>query len=115
MNIGEKIKQRRVELGWTLRELSDRMGYANHSTVARIEAGKVDIPQSKIQKFSEVLRIPVSQLMGWEEVQKNNDVISDAVVKMRTDNDFLSVVEILCNMDSEKLKGVKTMLSAFLK
>lgn len=67
MKIGEKIKQRRLELDWSLRELSDRMGYANHSTVARIEAGSVDIPQSKIVKFAEVLNVPVSYLMGWDE------------------------------------------------
>ncbi len=115
MTIGERIKQRRLELGWTLREFADRMGYANHSTVARIERGDIDIAQSKIQKFSQVLGVPVAYLMGWEETQKKNDTLSDIVVKLRTDDEFLSVVECLYVLDSEKLKGVKTMLSAFLK
>jgi transcriptional regulator with XRE-family HTH domain len=67
MEIGDRIKQRRNELGWSLRELSNRMGYANHSTIARIESGAVDIPQSKVVKFAEVLHTSVAHLMGWDE------------------------------------------------
>lgn len=115
MTIGGRIKQRRIELGWTLREFADRMGYANHSTVARIERGEIDIAQSKIARFSEVLGVSVSYLMGWEEEQKKNDILADIVVRMRTDDEFRSVIENLYMLDSEKLKGVKGMLSAFLK
>ena len=55
MKIGEKIKHRRIELGWSQRELARRMGYGNHSTVTKIESGQVDIPQSRIVQFAEVL------------------------------------------------------------
>lgn len=67
MTTGERIKQRRVELGWSLRELAKKMGYANQSTVSRIESGSIDIPQSRIVKFAEVLGVSVAYLMGWEE------------------------------------------------
>ena len=66
MHIGEKIKQRRKELKWSQRDLADRMEYA-HSTIGRIERGIIDIPQSRIAQFSEVLGVPVSYLMDWEE------------------------------------------------
>ena len=49
------------------------------------------------------------------EMQKNNDTIADAVVRMRTDNEFLSVVECLLNLDSEKIASVKQLISAFQK
>lgn len=115
MTMGDRIKQRRMELGWTLREFADRMGYKNHSTVARIESGEIDIAQSKIKRFSEVLGVPVAYLMGWEEVQKKNDTLADIVVKLRTDEEFFAVVDFLYSIDPEKLKAVKSMLSAFLK
>lgn len=115
MTIGEKIKIRRVELGWTQRDLAKKMEYNNHSTIARIEAGKVDVPQSRIVKFSEVLGVSISYLMDWEEVQKNNDTIKSAVVRMRNDNEFLSVVESLLLLDSEKISSVKHLVSAFQK
>lgn len=113
--IGEKIKYRRLELGWSLRELSKRMGYANQSTVARIEKGEIDIPQSKVVKFAEVMGTTVAFLMDWEEMQKNNDIITDAVVKMRTDDEFFSLVESLLLLDDEKRSIVKQMVSAFQK
>lgn len=69
MKIGEKIRERRKELKWSQRELAERMGY-NHSTVTRIETGKIDIPQSRIVQFAEVLHTDVAYLMGWEEEQK---------------------------------------------
>lgn len=114
MKIGERIKQRRKELGWSQRELAAKMGY-NHSTVTRIETGKIDIPQSRIVQFSEVLGVSVAYLMNWEEVQKNNDIISDAVVKMRTDSEFLSLVECLIGLDAEKQSAIKQMALALRK
>ena len=111
MSIGQRIKQRRIELGWSQRDLAARMGYNNNSTVARIENGKVDIPQSRIVKFSEVLGVPVGYLMGWDEVQKKNDTLSDIVVRLRSDSIFMEAVESLYEMDPDKLLG----LLAFIK
>lgn len=114
MNIGEKIKQRRQELKWSQRELCARMGYSNHSTIGKIEAGAVDIPQSKIVKFAEVLGVSVAYLMDWDKIEQKNDDISDIVKKLRTDEEFLELVKTLNSLDKEKIKGVKQMLSAFL-
>ena len=50
-----------------------------------------------------------------KEMQKNNDTISSIVVRLRTDADFLSLVETLNELDQGKILGVKQMLSAFLK
>lgn len=114
MKIGEKIKQRRTELKWSQRDLAEKMGY-NHSTITRIEAGKIDIPQSRIVQFAEVLGVSIAYLMDWQEVQKNNDTITDAVVRMRTDEEFLSVVECLLLLDSEKISSVKQLILTFQK
>ena len=95
MAIGERIRARRNELGWSINELADRMGYANHSSIARIETGKSDMPQSKIAKFAEVLGTSVSYLMGWDEIDKKNNALSDILIRMRKDEEFLSIVEKL--------------------
>lgn len=110
MNVGLKIKHRRLELGWSLRELAKRMGYANQSTVARIETGTIDIPQSKVVKFAEVLGTSVAYLMDWEEVQKNNDTLSDIVLRLQTDEQFRTAVEKLNGLDGKKLSGILTLL-----
>lgn len=64
--VGEKIKARRKELQMSQRELAERTGYSNHSTITRIEAGKVDLPQSRIAQFAEVLGTTPGHLMGWD-------------------------------------------------
>lgn len=110
MTTGEKIKQRRIELGWSLRELAKRMGYANQSTISRIEKGEIDIPQSKVVKFAEVMGTSIAFLMDWEEVRKKNDTLSDIVIRLQTDDVFLSAVESLYKLDQKKLSSILTLL-----
>lgn len=88
MTIGQRIKSRRNELGWSQRELSDRMGYSNHSTITKIEAGKVDIPQSRIVQFAEVLGLSIADLMGWTE-----DIEAKPVEMANKMADFLITME----------------------
>ena len=115
MEIGEKIKMRRMELGWSQRELARKMGYSDNSTLARIEQGKVDVYQNKIVQFSEVLGVSIAYLMDWEEDEQKNDTIADVVLKMRTDDDFMSAVETLYKLDKEKLQSINAMLHTLFK
>jgi transcriptional regulator with XRE-family HTH domain len=115
MHIGEKVKARRVELGWTQRDLAAKMGYKNHSTVARVEAGEVDLPQSKIAQFAEVLDVSPAYLMGWisEDESKKNDQLAKLIVKMRVDEDFYNTVVALAELSEKQYRGVKQLISAF--
>lgn len=67
MDIGENIKRRRTELKMSQRDLASKLGYSDHTTVARIEAGKVDLSQARLKQFSTALGVSVGYLMGWEE------------------------------------------------
>lgn len=109
--IGKNIMKRRKELGITQEELACRMGYKSKSTINKIELGINDIPQSKVVKFAEVLNVSVAYLMGWEEVQKNNDAMADIIVRIRTDEDFFEAVNIMYSLDVEKFSSIKQMLT----
>lgn len=61
------IRRRREELGMSQDTLARRVGYTSRSTIARIENGEIDIPQSKILAFAEALRTTPAELMGWTE------------------------------------------------
>lgn len=115
MNIGEKIKQRRLELGWSQRDLAYRMGYTNNSTIVKIEKGIVDVSQSRVMQFSDVLGVSIAYLMDWEDEQKKNDIQSDIILRMRTDSLFMSAVENLYNLDKEKLETINQMLNTLFK
>lgn len=107
MKIGERIRLKRNEKGWSQRDLAEKMGYSNHSTVGKIETGKVDLPQSKVVQFAEVLGVSVAFLMGWEEVQQKNSTLAELTVRMRSDEEFRSVVEIISELTPEQLASIK--------
>ncbi len=115
MHIGDRIKQRRMELGWSQRELAKRMGYSDNSTLARIENGKVDVYQGKIEQFANVLDVSIAYLMGWDVDEQKNDLIAEVVLKMRTDDTFMSVVESLYKLDNDKLVSINQMLNTLFK
>ena len=48
--------------------------------------------------------------MERPKAQKNNDAISDIVVKLRSDEEFLSIVDKISKMDSEKRKSLNALL-----
>lgn len=66
LELYKNIKARRSELGITQTELAKRTGYADKSMIAKIENGKVDLPQSKIELFAKALNTTPRFLMGWE-------------------------------------------------
>lgn len=49
------------------------------------------------------------------QMQEKNDILANVIVRMRTDEDFLSIAETLNTLNAEQLQSVKQMLSAFLK
>lgn len=61
-----RIKKLRNELGWSQEELAKKVGYADKTSIAKIEAGKVDLPQSKIIAFSKALKTTTSYLMDGD-------------------------------------------------
>lgn len=67
MSIGDKIKERRIQLGWSQQKLADLMGYTSKSTITKIEKGKSDVNQKNIERFAEVLKVSIAYLMDWEE------------------------------------------------
>lgn len=66
MNIGERVKQLRLNKGLTQEELSEMLGYKSKSSVAHIENGR-DIPRSMVVKLAELLDTTPAYLMGWIE------------------------------------------------
>lgn len=78
--VGTRIKARRQELHMSQRDLADRMGYSNHSTIARIEAGKVDLPQSRIVQFADALGVTPGHLMGWDAEPEDLGAIAAQVL-----------------------------------
>lgn len=64
LELYQNIKKYRKRLGMTQDELAQATGYTDRSSIAKIEKGDVDLPQSKIMMFARALGISAGQLMG---------------------------------------------------
>lgn len=66
MGANEVIRNKRIELGMTMKELADKIG-VSEAAVSRWESGDiVNIRRDKIEKLSKALDVPPAVLMGWE-------------------------------------------------
>lgn len=66
MTIGQRIKQRREQLGLTQDELAHKVGYASRSSINKIELSR-DLPLRKVSKMASALDTSPSYLMGWTD------------------------------------------------
>lgn len=116
MTKGARIKRLREAKGLTQEELAKRLN-TTKQTISKYEKEIVtNIPSDRIENMAKVLDSTPEYILGWEKIQKNNDIMADIVVRMRMDDDFLSVVEKVYKItDKEQLQSVERMLSAFLK
>lgn len=114
MKIGDRIKYRREQLEMSQDELARRLGYKSRSSINKIENDASGLPQTKIAAIANALQTTPAYIMGWEEMQKKNDALTDIVVRLRTDGKFSSAVERLSQLDEVQLASVMQVVDAFL-
>lgn len=110
MDLATRVRQRREQLGLSQEDLAIRMGYSSRTSVNKIENGR-PCSQKIIARLADALGVSIPYLMGWEEMQKKNDALADIIVELRTDVEFMSIVEAIYKMDKDK----RSSLLAFLK
>lgn len=64
LELYQNIKRIRIEKKMTQEELANKTGYTDRSSIAKIERGDVDLPQSKILLIAKALDVPAGVLMG---------------------------------------------------
>lgn len=106
MDIGQRIKLRREELGIGQRELAEKLGYKNNSTLSGIESGKVDLTQSRITAIAKALDVTPGWLMGWEEEKPAET--SELSEKQK------KVVQMIMEIPEERLDWVYSVLQTIL-
>lgn len=67
MTIGQRIQNRREELGMTQEELAHKIGYKSKSSINKIELDIQQLTQSKIKMIADALETTPSYIMGWDE------------------------------------------------
>lgn len=66
MNVGDRIKRRREELGMSVDDVAKRLG-KHRSTIYRYESDEIDkFPTDVLESLSAVLMTTPAELMGWD-------------------------------------------------
>lgn len=67
MNIGQRIKQRRLELNYSVEEVATLLG-KNKATVYRYENNEIEnLPTTVLEPLAKVLETSPAFLMGWTD------------------------------------------------
>ncbi len=66
MELSDRVRCRREELGLTQEELALRMGYKSRVSINKIENGR-PVSQKIIARLAEALGVSIPYLMGWDE------------------------------------------------
>ena len=120
-NLGNKaifsknLKRYIQQSGKDRRELAEIWGFP-YSTVTEWINGKKYPRIDRIEIMADYFGIQKSDLIEeklTEEKEKDNDMLADIIVRMRTDEGFRSLVERLYVLDANKIEGVSHMLQAF--
>ena len=77
-------------------------------------------PLENMEALASCLGIQISDLTQEKSIetlhaQKAKNEVLDIMVRLHSDPEFLSIVELLSSLDKEKLLGIRQMISAFLK
>ena len=114
-NIFAANLQRYMEInGKTRRDVSEAIGVSYYTFTDWVK-GKKYPRMDKVEKLAAYFGILKSDLIEEKseehrEMQKKNDTLSDIVIRMQTDDVFLSAVESLYKLDQKKLSSILTLL-----
>ena len=76
MNVGQRIKQKRIDLGMDAEELALKIG-KSRATVYRYENGDIEnMPTTVLEPIAKALKTTPAYLMGWKEPEKSSSVHS---------------------------------------
>ena len=76
MNLADRVKQRREQLGLSQEQLALRMGYSSRTSINKIENGR-PCSQKIIARLADALGVSIPYLMGWEEETNEKPIVQD--------------------------------------
>lgn len=85
MTTGERMKQRRKEIGFSAEKVAERLG-VSPATIYRYEKGDIEkVPVDSLAELARILQTTPAYLMGWEEEaapQKKKPTIPPGFIPM---------------------------------
>ena len=74
MHTGEIIRTLREKQGMSQEALANLLGYRDRSSIAKIEAGKVNLAQSKLQALCQIFSVEIHELLGLAPMPRFREI-----------------------------------------
>ena len=112
MELAEKVRLRREQLGLSQEELAVRMGYKSRSSINKIETGR-PVTQKIIARLADALGVSIPYLMGWdekpvEELQGMGALAADLLM----DQDAMEMVKAYMALDETDRYAVRLVIAS---
>lgn len=117
MTIGQRIKEKRKELKISADELAKRLN-KDRSTIYRYENGDIEnLPLDILNPIAAALDTTPAYLMGWENTEKNNNIIADADFHTRilADDDALALLRDYYSLPDEHKHAIRQLVQSLKK
>ena len=110
MDLAEKVRCRRIEMGLSQDDLAQKMGYSSRTSINKIENGR-PCSQKIIARLAEALNVSVSYLMGWEEqIQKDPVGTAERHIEILMDEDFVDLFDDFKKLNKKERQVVKRII-----
>ena len=118
MTVGQRIRERRIELGLTQTDLAIKMGYSGKSSVCAAEVCGDNITTTKVTKFAKALDCsPMYLMFGNEEQDKPDEKTSRLIEEVRkrapSDEDIIEEYLSLAANDINEVKEFMEFYKVF--
>lgn len=111
MEIADKVRIRREQLGMSQEELAHRMGYKSRSSINKIETGR-PVTQKIIVRLAEALDVTVPYLMGWDETPAQDlQDMGALAAQVLLDPAAMEVMQKFMAMDESDRKAVQDFMA----
>lgn len=106
----KNLKDRRIALGLSQGALAEKLGYADKSAIARIEAGQTDLGLEKLKAFAKALNISPMVLLGIE----NSDPVPPGAMIV-TDEDDKLILHRYHKLSSGRKVDIKNQMDMYIR
>lgn len=110
MDLGEKVRNRRIELKMSQEDLARKMGYSSRTSINKIENGR-PCSQKIIMRLAKALDTNIAYLMGWDEdIKKDPAGTAEKHIEILMDADFAEIFEDFKKLTPDEKAMVKKIV-----
>lgn len=117
-NVSDRLQSALQHRNMRQIELAERSGI-HRSMINNYISGRCEPKQQRLKALADALDVSEIWLAGYdvgmEKEQKNkNDDLAQIIIRLRTDNDFYSLVSAIYKLNVRQFKSLKDLITAFL-